>query len=130
MRGTEFNIKKRIMEKNNSSKGLIIIGLIMIILQGANLVGVAVNRVDIVNNAEKLDLVYKDYVPMWFLEGMQKNNDYKTEEIIATLSGDKEQVKKINTKYIEFQNIMMNNLIKMRGGRTMVTRSGKINVEQ
>jgi len=130
VRGTEFNIKKRIMEKNNSSKGLIIIGLIMIILQGANLVGVAVNRVDIVNNAEKLDLVYKDYVPMWFLDGMQKNNDYKTEEIIATLSGDKEQVKKINTKYIEFQNIMMNNLIKMRGGRTMVTRSGKINVEQ
>jgi len=118
------------MEKNNNSRNLIIVGLIMIILQGANLVGVAVNRVDIVNNAEKLDVVFKDYVPMWFLEGLQKNNDYKTEEIIATLSGDKEQVKKINTKYIEFQNIMMNNLIKMRGGRTMITRSGKINIEQ
>ena len=116
--------------KNNNSRSLIIVGLIMIILQGANLVGVAVNRVDIVNNVEKLDMVFKDYVPMWFLEGLQKNNDYKTEEIIATLSGDKEQVKKINAKYIEFQNIMMNNLIKMRGGKTMIARSGKINVEK
>jgi len=113
--------------EKNGSKGLIIAALVMIILQGANLVGVAINRVDIVHNAKLLDVVAKDYVPMWFLEGMQKNNDYKIEEIIATINGDVAEIKRINAKYIDFQKDMINNLAHNRGGYTMIVRSVDIN---
>ena len=117
------------MDKNNS-KSLIIVALIMIILQGANLVGVAVNRIDIVHNAKTLDIVARDYVPLWFLEGIQKNMNYQTEEIVATINGsDKEVIKEINKKYLEFQKDMINNLAHNRGGYTMVVRSVNINPE-
>lgn len=114
--------------KETSTRTLLITAIIMIVLQGANLIGVAVNRVDIINNAEKLQVVYKDYVPMWFMEGLQKNNDYRTEEIIATLKGDVDEIKKINQKYIDFQKTMINNLIIMRGGMTTTVRS--INIDE
>ena len=117
------------IDKNNS-KSLIIVALIMIILQGANLVGVAVNRVDIIQNAKTLDIVTRDYVPMWFLEGMQKNINYQTEEIVATINGvSKEEIAKINKKYIDFQRDMINSLARNRGGYTTVVRSVNINPE-
>ena len=117
------------MEKNNS-KSLIIVALIMIVLQGANLVGVAVNRADINNSGRTLEIVARDYVPMWFLEGMQKNMNYQTEEIVAVINGsDKELIKAINKKYLEFQKDMINNLAHNRGGYTMVVRSVNINPE-
>jgi len=117
------------IDKNNS-KSLIIVALIMIILQGANLVGVAVNRKDITNNARTLEIVARDYVPMWFLEGMQKNMNYQTEEIVATINGgNKEVIKEINKKYLEFQKDMINNLVHNRCGYTMVVRSVNINSE-
>ena len=75
-------------------------------------------------NTEKLDFVERDYVPAWFLEGMIQNMNYQTEEIVASLNGDNKKVKEINTKYIEFQKTMLNNLIKYRGGMTYTTRGG------
>jgi hypothetical protein len=118
--------------KDSSSKGLIICALVMIILQGGNLVGVAINSSAIKNQSDdmveasaKLNFVSKDYVPMWFLEGLQKNNDYKTQEIIAVLQGDDVKIKEINEKYIDFQRTMLNNLSQMRGGYNNIIRGVK-----
>ena len=72
---------------------------------------------------DRLNFISKDYVPMWYLEGMQINMNYQTEEIIATIKGDGEKVKEINKKYLEFQKIMLNNFIQMRGGVGTVTRN-------
>jgi len=117
------------IDKNNP-KGLIIVALVMIVLQGANLVGVAVNRKDITNNARTLEVVARDYVPMWFLEGMQKNMNYQTEEIVAVINGaDRTEIAKINKKYIDFQRDMINSLARNRGGYTTVVRSVNINPE-
>jgi hypothetical protein len=108
--------------KDTQPKYLLITAVIMLVLQGANLVGVAINTKDIKENSDKINFVSKDYVPMWFLEGLQKNNDYKTEEIIAVIKGDEVNVKEINAKYIDFQKTMLNNMASMRGGYSQVTR--------
>jgi hypothetical protein len=119
-------------KKDNGSRNILISAIVLIILQGANLVGVAVNRTDIRHNAElakesfrKVDMVYNDYVPMWFMEGLQRSTNYQTEEIIATIKGDMSKVKEINNKYMEFQRMMLNNLAQMRGGYSTTTRSLK-----
>jgi hypothetical protein len=74
-------------------------------------------------NTALLKMVSSDYLPMWFMEGIQKNSDYKTEEIVATLQGDKSKVRDINAKYQDFQKTMINDLIRIRGGVTNITRS-------
>ena len=115
--------------KDNSSRNILITALVLIILQGANLVGVALNRSDITDNKEKVVTMWNDYVPMWFLEGLTQNTNYQTQEIIATMQGDQAKVKEINTKYIEFQKTMINNMIKMRGGTSLQSR-GLSNLEK
>lgn len=115
------------MTQDNSSKSLLIAALVMIILQGANLVGVAINTRDIISQKSLLRFVSKDYVPMWFLEGLQENNDYRTQEIIASIGGDEKKLEAINKKYIAFQKIMISNMASMRGGMTNITRNGIIN---
>jgi hypothetical protein len=62
---------------------------------------------------------------MWFLEGLQKNNDYKTQEIIAVLQGDNTKIRDINEKYIDFQKTMLNNMASMRESYTNTTRGDK-----
>lgn len=79
-------------------------------------------QVDI--DSKKIDIVAKDYVPMWFLEGLEQNRTYQTEEIVATLKGDQVAIKEINAKYMEFQKTMMSNFIQMRGGYSTTTRGG------
>ena len=74
-----------------------------------------------------LNFMSKDYVPLWYLEGMQKNMNYQTEEIVATINGNKAKVQEINIKYLEFQRTMLNNFIQMRGGITNITRSASAN---
>ena len=113
------------INKENGGKYLLITALFMVILQGSLLVGVAINSKDIKENTAKINFVAKDYVPMWFLEGLQKNNDYKTQEIIAVLRSDDAKIKEINEKYIDFQKTMLNNLANMRGSYTQNTRGGK-----
>lgn len=112
------------IDKDSGGKYILIAALFMIILQGANLVGVAINTKDIKLESRKIEWVWKDYVPMWFLEGIQKNQDFKIEEIVATLNGDKEKIKEINKKYLEFQTTMLNDLIRARGGMVQVTKGG------
>ena len=75
---------------------------------------------------KRIDYITKDYVPLWFMEGMIQNQNYQTEEIVATLRGESGKVKEINLKYIEFQKTMLNNLSKARGGFSNTTRSMKI----
>ena len=76
-----------------------------------------------------LNFMSKDYVPLWYLEGMQKNMNYQTEEIVATINGNKAKVQEINIKYLEFQRTMLNNFIQMRGGLTNITRSVSANID-
>jgi hypothetical protein len=118
-----------VINKDNTGRTLLLTALFMVVLQGANLVGVALNTKDIKRADEKISFMWKDYVPMWFLEGMQKNQDFKTEEIVATLKGDKDKIKEINKKYMEFQTTMMNDLIRSRGVMTQVTRGGYVETQ-
>jgi hypothetical protein len=76
-------------------------------------------------SAKQIDFIGKDYIPTMFLEGFAKNQNYQTEEIVATIKGDHEKIKEINEKYIDFQKTMINSLIQMRGGISNVTRSAK-----
>lgn len=78
------------------------------------------NQVDI--NTKVLNFVAKDYIPAWFLEGIYQNMAFQTEEIVATIKGDKEKIKEINLKYSAFQKTMLNNFIQNRGGVPNVTR--------
>lgn len=115
--------------QETGGKYILITALFMVLLQGANLVGIAVNTKDIKEQKEKITLIGNDYVPLWFLEGLQKNNDYKTQEIIAVIKGDDAAIQEINKKYFEFQNDMLKYLSKARGGYTNIVRSVKIDNE-
>jgi hypothetical protein len=64
-------------------------------------------------------------MPAMYLEGFAKNQNYQTQEIVATIKGDKEAVKEINAKYIDFQKTMLDNMIKSRGGITNTVRGVK-----
>ncbi len=122
------------MEKpDNSARNIIIIGITMILLQGANLVGVAINRADIRHDQEdlihitdKTNKVAADYVPMWFFEGMQQNDKYMIKELVARLGGDVKVAEETSEKYEVFKKTMMDSFINARGGVTMVTRGAKI----
>jgi tetrahydromethanopterin S-methyltransferase subunit G len=74
---------------------------------------------------KKVEFVWRDYMPAMYLEGFAKNQNYQTQEIVATIKGDKEAVKEINAKYIDFQKTMLDNMIKARGGVTNTVRGGK-----
>ena len=73
----------------------------------------------------KVNFVWNDYMPAMYLEGFSKNQNYQTQEIVATIKGDKEAVKEINAKYIDFQKTMLDNMIKSRGGITNTVRGVK-----
>jgi hypothetical protein len=105
----------------------VIYGLIIVIL-GAGAIqfvsfGATKNQVESLQKS--VDFVSKDYIPTMFLEGLLKNQNYQTQEIVSTINGDKQRVKEINEKYIDFQKTMLNNFIQQRGGYTNITRGGK-----
>ena len=120
-------MEDRMTNNVNSTKGLLITSVIVILLQGTLLIGVYGNRQQIKHDAGVLDFVSRDYAPTWLIEGLYENMIYQTEEIVATLNGDATKVKAINEKYIAFQKTMLNNLIQYRAGMTQNTRSGKSN---
>ena len=115
--------------QESGGKYILMTALFMVLLQGANLVGIAINTKEIKEQKEKITFIGNDYVPLWFLEGLQKNNDYKTQEIIAVIKGDDVAIQEINKKYVEFQSDMLKNLSKARGGYTNIVRSVKIDNE-
>jgi len=110
--------------KDNSPK-LLIAAIITIILQTGILTGIALNTAAIKRDQELTLMIARDYVPMWFMEGMIKSMNYQTEEIVATINGNDEKIKEINARYIKLQNIMINNIIQMREGMTNITRKGE-----
>jgi DNA gyrase/topoisomerase IV subunit B len=114
--------------KDNSARNLLITALFMVIIQCSTMVGLAVNGEKDRVEHQKADWVYKDYVPMWFLEGLNQNQNFMVEEIVAKLGGDKKMVHEITMKYAEFQTTMLNNFIQQRGGMTQITRGGYVTV--
>lgn len=120
--------------QDNSPKYLFWTAIILVILQGANLVGVANATIGLKHETEnrvsadstlnyKVTLVGKDYLPLWFYERMQQNEDFKIQELIATFTNaDKSKIKDINAKYQVFQKDVMNDIIRMRGGYTNISR--------
>ena len=115
------------MDERYSKLMNVIYGLVFVIV-GAGAIqfvsfGATKNQVEF--NTKKLDFIGRDYFPTMLMEGFAKNQNYQTEEIVATINGDKAKIKEINKKYIDFQNTMITNLIQMRSGMTNVTRGGK-----
>lgn len=93
---------------------------------GAMLVSFGSVKATVDEDTKKIEYIQRDYIPFWFLEGMIQNQNYQTEEIVATIKGDNEKVREINSKYVDFQKTMLNNLSKARGGFSNTTRSIKI----
>jgi len=114
------------MDDRYSNLMKVIYGLIIVIL-GAGAIqfvsfGATKNQVESLQKS--VDFVSKDYIPTMLLEGLLKNQNYQTQEIVATINGDKQEVKAINDKYLDFQKTMINNFIQLRGGYTNITRGG------
>jgi hypothetical protein len=72
-----------------------------------------------------LSIVSKEYIPTFFLEGLQKNYMFYTKEMIARITNNKEELDEIGNKYSQFQQDMTKQMIQMRGGVTTDTRSLK-----
>jgi hypothetical protein len=114
--------------------------LFMILLTCGLIATVAINVFQDKEQERKINYVWADYMPMMFLETMTKNSNYQTQELlnkmsemIADMKGDKELVEKykkesrvINEKYMDFQKMTLDNMIKMKGGMTNITRSIKV----
>ena len=108
--------------KDNSSKQILIAAIITILLQSGIVAGMAIHGIRIDRTEKTVEIINKNYIPTFFLEGMMENANYQTAEIVATLNGDAAKIHDINEKYIAFQKTMLNNLIQMRGGIANVTR--------
>jgi hypothetical protein len=130
--------------RDNSSRNLLITAIVLVTMQGANLVGVAVNRSDINHNNKLVTQINREYAPMMFLEGLAKNNNYQTQEIvsktgelIATFSKDekladkyREDIVKINEKYLDFQKTMIDQMMSIKKATNSTTRGGYVNTKE
>lgn len=116
-----------VMDEKYNQLLKVVYGLVIVIIGAGAIQFVTFGELksDVKNNIARTDYIWKEFVPTMFLEGFAQNQNYQTQEIVATLTGDKAKVKEINDKYIEFQKTMINNLIQMRGGMSNTTRSIK-----
>lgn len=112
-------------EKAPIDRYVIIVSIIMIILQGGNLVGVALNREKSLDNEKKIEFIGRDYAPMWFVQALQSNEDYRTQELVAVFGGDTQKAKEISVKYEAFRESMISQMIRFKGGITNITRTAK-----
>ena len=129
---------RTILKDNPNAMNLITL-LTLILLLGANLVGIADNRKNIKDNSKSIAYINKEFVPMMFLNGMAKNSNYQTSEIvnttgelIAVFSGNKElaqeyriKISDIQKKYLDFQQTMIDQMIEIKKANSTNTRSGK-----
>ena len=76
---------------------------------------------------KRTDLIWGDYMPTIFMEGIMKTYSLQTQSIVAKFGGDAEIVRKENEKFDELRSELLNNLQAMRGGMTSITRSIKPN---
>ncbi len=74
---------------------------------------------------ERTDLIWRDYMPTIFMEGIMKTYSLQTQSIVAKFGGDAEIVRKENEKFDELRKELLNNLQIMRGGMTSTIRSVK-----
>ena len=112
--------------KDNSAREILIAAIIIVALQSGIVTGMALHNHRISEVEGTVDRINKNFVPTFLMEGIIKNMNYQTEEIVATIKCDKEEVKKINAKYLDFQRTMLDNLAQMRGGISNITRSATI----
>ena len=108
--------------KEAGGKQILIAAIITILLQSGIVAGMAIHGVRIERTEERVEMINKNFIPTFFLEGLILNMNYQTEEIVATMNGDAEKIHKINEKYIQFQKTMIKNLNDMRGSITNETR--------
>ena len=111
--------------KDNSSRQILIAAIITILLQSGIVAGMAIHGMRIERTENTVEIISKNFVPMFLLEGMAENSNYQIAEIVASMKGDTKKVHEINEKYLTFQKTMLNNIIQMRGGISSTVR-GKI----
>jgi len=71
-----------------------------------------------------LKFISKDYVPYWYLQGMNDLYALNTERIIAVVAGkDKAEIQRIENEFKQTIQIMQDNFIRMRGGMDNITRN-------
>lgn len=113
------------VKSNISDNKINIIAAIVITAFVGQLVVFGMDKAKGDNTAELVQTINSNYVPMILMEGLVKNMNYQTEEIVATITGDKAMVRSINEKYLEFQRTQINLIQSQRGGYTNVTRGAK-----
>jgi hypothetical protein len=114
------------MDKKYNRLMNIIYGLIVAIVSAGAIQFISFGeaKAQIRINTEKLLFIDRNYVPTVFLDGFVQNQNYQTQEIVATIHGDPIKIKEINDKYLEFQKTMINQMIKFRDGISNVERGG------
>lgn len=110
----------------NSENGnySLVTSLFMILLTVGIVSTVAINVYQDKEQERKLMYIWGDYMPTIFMEGMMKTYSLQTETIVARMGGDPEQIKKENERFDALRTELLNNLQKMRGGMTSITRGG------
>ena len=111
--------------QETGGKYLLITALFMVILQGGLLVTVALNTEKDKEQERKIEYMWRDYMPVVFMEGFMKTYSYQTQALIAEIGGDPAKIKLQNEKFDELRKELLNNLQLMRGGPTSITRSIK-----
>jgi hypothetical protein len=103
----------------------VIYGLVIAIMGAGALQFITFGEVkaQVIESKDQLEFINKNYVPTIFLDGFIQNQNYETQEIVATIHGDPEKVKEVCEKYLRFQKTMINQMIEFRGGITPTTRS-------
>ena len=80
--------------KDTSGKQILIAAIIVITLQSGIVAGIALHNYRISSVERRVDFVSKNFVPMFFLEGMAENSNYQIKELIAHIAGNDIEVDK------------------------------------
>ena len=108
--------------KDNSSRQILIAAIITILLQSGIVAGMAIHGMRIERTEAAVEIINKNFTPLFLLEGIAENSNYQIAEIVATMKGDEKKIHEINEKYLAFQKTMLNNIIQMRGGISNTVR--------
>ncbi len=108
--------------KDTSGKQILIMAIIVITLQSGIAAAIALHNYRISNVERQVTFINKNFVPMFFLEGMTENSNYQIKELVAHIAGNDAEVDKIREKYVSFQKMMISSLIQLQGGIANVAR--------
>jgi hypothetical protein len=110
------------LEKRNSIVLKITTSMIILILTTLIGIGIYIQKANQLRN--DVDDIEKNYIPIMFLDGLQKNQYFMTKDLIIQLTGaSSENIDKLTCEYREFQKFMIDQMIDIKKAHSGRTRS-------